>query len=126
MRYKYLIIFLFFIFLSFHASYAIDDTNHNTSDIIFKLFKVDKITFNSTDLIKNYNNQSQYQVQILRDGKSIGPNQEVLLRVNGVDYYRLTDSNGVATLNIRLNPGHYIVYSEFESYRNYNNILVLS
>ncbi|WP_407414630.1 hypothetical protein [Methanobrevibacter sp.] len=124
MKYKYFIIFLFLFFLSFQVTYAIDDANHNASDIIFNIFKVDKVTFNSTDLIKNYNNQSQYQVQILKDGKSIEPNQEVLMRVNGVDYHTLTDSNGVATLNIRLNPGHYIVYSEFENYRNYNNILV--
>lgn len=126
MNYKYFIIFLFFIFLSFQVSYAVDDANHHASDIFFNLHKIDKVTFNSTDYIGDYNNQGQYQLQILRDGKSIGPNQEVLMRVNGVDYYPLTDSNGVATLNIRLNPGHYIVYSEFENYRNYNNILVFS
>ncbi len=126
MKYKYFIIFLFFIFLTFQVSYAIEDVNHNTSGIVSNLFDLNKITFNSTDLIKNYNNHGQYHVQILKDGKSIGPNQKILLRVNGVDYYRLTDSNGVASLNIRLNPGQYIIYSEFGNYRNYNNILVLS
>lgn len=124
MKYKYFIIFLLFIFLSFQLSYASEDANQNNA-LLFH-FQKNKITFNSTDLIKDYMNQSQYHLQVLNDGKPVGPSHKVLFRVNGVDYYRITDSNGIATLNINLNPGHYIVYSEFENYRNYNNILVLS
>lgn len=123
MKYKYFII-LFFIFLSFQAAYAAD--NHNISNLKANFLDFHKYTFNSTDLIKDYNNQSQYNVQILKDGKSIGPNHQVMFRVNGFCYNRMTDCDGIATLNIRLNPGQYIVYVEYDNAKNYNNILVLS
>ena len=124
MKYKYFIIFLLFIFLSFQTAYATD--NHNISNLKANFLDFHKYTFNSTDLIKDYNNQSQYNVQILKDGKSIGPNHHVMFRVNGVFYSRMNDCDGIATLNIRLNPGQYIVYVECDNAKNYNNILVLA
>lgn len=120
MKYKYFLILLLLLFLTFQVCYASEDYNFKAN-----LFKHEKIAFNSSDLIKDSDNAGQYHVQILKNGKSIGPNQKVLLRINGVNYYRITDGDGVATLNINLNPGHYIVYSEFETFKNYNNVLVL-
>lgn len=118
------ILFLFFIlFLSIQFSFAfsLSDIQKDSPSI----FKVEHYVFNSTDLIKDYGNSSQYSVQILHDGKAVGYGENVTFLVNGMNYTRLTDSNGIATLNINLGPGKYIVYCEYKTFKNYNNILVL-
>ena len=88
-------------------------------------YNLNEYSFNSSDLIKNYKNDSQYSVQILVDGKNIGENECVRFYVNGVNYTKLTNKEGIATLDINLEPGNYIVYSEYKTSRNYNNILVI-
>ena len=127
---KKILFFLFILFLSFEVSFAysfdvecrdFSDSTYNIRDLV----KVDKYSFNSTDVIKDYKNASQYSVQVLHDGKPIKASQEVKFIVNGVNYTKLTDENGTATLNINLEPGHYIVYSEYNTFKNYNNILLL-
>lgn len=91
----------------------------------FSVSKPHKYTFNSTDLIKDYRNGSDFEVQVLADGEAVGPNENVTFRINGVNYTRPTDSEGVAHLNINLEPGNYIVSYEYRTYKSYNNIMVL-
>ena len=128
---KRIIFLLLILFLSFEISFAfsLDDItksdDSSPANALNSLFKKNEYSFNSSDLIKDYKNASQYSVQILHDGKSVGPGKEVTFLVNGIHYTRLTDENGVATLNINLKPGNYIIYAEYKSCKNYNNILVL-
>ena len=125
---KKIIIFLFILFLSFEVSfaYSFDDSPHNVAENINSYFKnLEKYSFNSSDLIKEYKNDSKYSVQILSDGKNIGAGECVSFHVNGVNYTRVTNADGIAALNINLKPGNYIVYSEYKTFKNYNNILVI-
>ena len=67
-----------------------------------------------TDLIGNdvtmeYNNGSQYSVMALDDYGNPITGKNLKLNINGVFYDRETDSNGIAHLNITLNPGNYII-----------------
>ncbi|MBR0271000.1 MAG: Ig-like domain repeat protein [Methanobrevibacter sp.] len=84
-----------------------------------------KYSFNSSDLIKDYLNASQYEIQVLENGKPVRAGEKVSFLVNGVNYTRLTNSDGIATLNINLRPGNYIVYCQYHSCKTYNNIMVL-
>ena len=60
-----------------------------------------------------------------KDGQgNIYPNQKVSFNVNGVFYYRTTDSSGVASLNINLMPGQYIITSSYNGYNTSNKILI--
>ena len=43
----------------------------------------------------------------LKAGNFNLPNQEVVFAINGKKYYRTTDANGKASLNIKLDPGRY-------------------
>lgn len=110
---KKIIILLLIFFLSFEvcSAYSFDDSSDNT--IVEKInnhfHNFNKYSFNSSDLIKNYKNDSQYSVQILADGKNIGENEYVRFYVNGVNYTKLTNKEGIATLDINLGPGNYIV-----------------
>ena len=63
----------------------------------------------SEDLTKEYNKSATYNVTVLDDNGNPVANETVALNVNGVIYERVTDENGVARLNINLNPGNYII-----------------
>ncbi len=60
------------------------------------------------DLVKYYGNPKKFNVTVLDNDKAI-TNKSVYITINGVTYERLTDENGVASLNIRLNSGYYDV-----------------
>ena len=95
------------------------------------LTSVNKITVLPTlvenkDLVKYYKNESQYTVKVLdKSGKAVGEGCEVTFNINGVFYTRTTDENGIAKLNINLNPGKYIITAEYEDCKVSNNITVL-
>ncbi|WP_296884451.1 C1 family peptidase [uncultured Methanobrevibacter sp.] len=61
------------------------------------------------DLVKYYRNESQFFIKLI-DGKG-NPvaGQTIKMNINGVFYDRVTDENGIAKLNINLNPGEYIL-----------------
>ena len=81
---------------------------------------------NNTDLVKYYRNDSQYEVTVLgADGNPVGAGESVTFNINGVFYNRTTNSNGVARLNINLQPGDYIITAEYNGCRVSNNITVL-
>ncbi len=64
---------------------------------------------NGSDIIKIYKNDTNYYAKFLDlDGSPLA-NTDVSFNINGVFYVRMTDANGVAKLNINLNPGTYIL-----------------
>ncbi|WP_407413741.1 C1 family peptidase, partial [Methanobrevibacter sp.] len=66
-------------------------------------------TLIADDLVKYYRNESQFFIKLI-DGKG-NPvaGQNIRMNINGVFYDRATDENGIAKLNINLNPGEYIL-----------------
>ena len=68
-----------------------------------------KSSVDSYNLTKYYKNSSQFSTTIRDfDGNPIA-NKEVMMNINGVFYYRTTDSNGDVRLNINLGSGNYIL-----------------
>ena len=61
------------------------------------------------DLTKYYRNESQFDMLLVDGEGNPLANQEVSININGVFYYRVTDENGMARLNINLDPGVYIL-----------------
>lgn len=51
-------------------------------------------------------------------------NQTVIFSVNGINYTKITDLNGVASLNINLNDGIYSISTIFKDLTNQNTIYV--
>ena len=49
----------------------------------------------------------------------------VTFNINGVFYTRLTNESGYANLNLRLQPGKYIVTAEYNSLKYSNNVTIL-
>ena len=71
-----------------------------------------------------YKDGSTFNVTAL-DGKG-NPAKEVTVQfnINGVFYNRLTDSNGIARLNINLMAGKYIITSQYDKLKISNTITV--
>lgn len=68
-------------------------------------------TLLTKDLDMKYLDGSNFTVQTLDgQGKPLA-NQNLSFNIHGVFYYRTTDDNGMASLNMRLNPGKYIITS---------------
>ena len=84
-------------------------------------------TISGNDIIKFYKNGTQYYATFL-DGYGMPlANTNVTFNINGVFYTRSTNENGVARLNINLNPNIYILtaYNPNDGYEYSNTIKVL-
>ena len=67
-------------------------------------------TITGNDITKYYRNATQYSVQVFdTTGKAVGAGKVVTFNVNGRFYNRTTDANGIATLNINLPQGEYVI-----------------
>ena len=67
-------------------------------------------TLTGKDITKYYRNATQYSVQLFdTTGKAVGKGKIVTFNVNGRFYNRTTDANGIATLNINLPQGQYVI-----------------
>ena len=82
---------------------------------------------NNSNVVKYYRNASKYSVTILgKDGFTVGSGHIVEFNINGVFYNRQTNINGIASLNLNLNPGDYIITAQYEGCKVSNTIRILS
>nr|WP_303211334.1 Ig-like domain repeat protein [Methanobrevibacter smithii] len=77
------------------------------------------------DLIKYYKNASKFSVKILDSQGYPVEGTIVTFNINGVFYYKETDSNGIASLAINLRPGKYVITTMYGQYDVGNNVTVL-
>ena len=66
-------------------------------------------TIIANNITKYYKSNSQFEAKILDDKGNPLTNENVTFNINGVFYNRTTNQNGIAKLNINLNPGEYII-----------------
>ena len=71
------------------------------------------------DMVKIYKNDSMFEAKI---GEA---NKTILFEIDGINHTRLSDENGVAKLEIDLNPGNYTIQTRYVNFSNVNNIEVL-
>ncbi len=80
----------------------------------------------ANNLVKYYKNGTQFQVKLVDSNGNIIVNKSVTFNINGVFYTRNTTQEGIATLSINLNPGDYIITSEYNGCYVSNNVSVKS
>ena len=78
----------------------------------------------SSDLSMKYCDGSQFKVKLLDGLGAPYSSQIIVFNINGVFYNRTTDENGIAKLNIRLQPGKYIITSSFNGLNIGNTITI--
>lgn len=90
------------------GDYVVTSTNPSNNETVQTNITV-KSTIVSSDLVKYYKNGTQYLATFLdADGNPL-VNETVSFNVNGITYYRKTNENGTAKLNINLPAGNWIV-----------------
>lgn len=76
------------------------------------------------DLVKTYGSPDQFKARVLDGLGNPLSGVNVTFNINGVLYDRLTNINGIASLNIRLMPGEYIITSTYNRYNTANKVTV--
>lgn len=62
----------------------------------------------------------KYSVKLVNSNNISLSNQKIIFTINGVEYTRITNSTGDASLNINLNPGQYQIRYRFEETTGYS------
>ena len=62
-----------------------------------------------------------FKIKLSNDKNKAIPNAKVTFKVNGVSYDRTTNSNGIASLQIRLNDGTYKIVTKFAGNSKYKS-----
>ena len=78
------------------------------------------------DMTKKYGSPDQFVANLVDGQGKAFANQKIEFNINGVFYYRTTDSTGAAKLNINLMPGEYIITSSYNGSSIANKITVKS
>ena len=78
------------------------------------------------DITKKYGSPDQFVASLVDGQGKAFANQKIEFNINGVFYYRTTDSTGAAKLNINLMPGEYIITSSYNGSSIANKITVKS
>ena len=79
---------------------------------------------NATDLKMKYGDKSQFKANLVDGQGKPYAGQNIQFNINGVLYYRTTDSTGQAALNINLPSGEYIITSSFNGSNIANKITI--
>ena len=103
--------------------YIITATNLVSTEECSNKVKVLSI-IESEDLSMHYLDGSTFDAKLLDGHGNPYPDQTITFNVNGIKYYRTTDNDGIARLNIRLSQGSYIITSSFNGCNKSNNIIV--
>lgn len=78
------------------------------------------------DLTKQYGTDTPFEAKLVDGQGNAYANQKIEFNINGVFYYKSTDGDGIAKLNINLQPGDYIITSSYNGCYVANSIKVLS
>jgi len=85
-----------------------------------------KPTVSGNNITKIFRNATQYYAKFLDINGNILKNTPVEFNINGIFYTRTTNENGVAQLNINLNPGEYIITAKNpNSGEMYSNVVTV-
>ena len=106
------------------GEYVITAYNNVTGDMHSnKITVLSKIE--SNDLTKKYGDSTPFTARIIGDnGKPVGADVKVEFNINGVLYYRYTNSTGHVKLNINLGPGIYIMTTSYGGCQESNTIRI--
>ncbi|WP_299524182.1 Ig-like domain repeat protein [uncultured Methanobrevibacter sp.] len=108
------------------GTFIITAINTVTGEESSNSVKVLPLFYGNKDITKYYRNGTQYSIRLLNEqGKAVGEGEIVTFNINGVFYKRTTNADGVATLNINLNPGKFVITAQYRDCMVSNNIKVL-
>ena len=82
-------------------------------------------TISGEDIIMHYKDGTAYTCKVVNGTGQPLEGVKVTFNINGVFYNKLSDSDGLAKLTINLNPGEYIITSDYNGTLTSNKIKIL-
>lgn len=114
-RHVVIFVFLLFLLIGTVSASDVDNTTETTNTAILNEDKevINEIegTLETKDLDMYYKDGA-HEVNVYDNDKNPLPDIPVNITVNGITYYRITDDNGFAKLNINLDPGKYEITTD--------------
>ena len=108
------------------GNYILTAINPQNNEKISNNITVLPTITNNRDIVKYYKNGTKYTVCILENnGGIVGSDHEVEFNINGILYHRQTNILGIASLNLNLPPGDYIITANYDGCKVSNNIKIL-
>jgi hypothetical protein len=98
------------------TTYYKDCSESNSITVLPKLI--------TSDLVMKYRDGSKFVVKTLDDQGNPAPHQEVSFNVNGILYSRITNDNGEGAVNVNLQPGEYLMTTQYGYESNSNKITI--
>ena len=95
-----------------HSSVGLKDYSYGSNKIIVSK---QTATIIAGDLVMKYNDGSVYKITLKSKSGNLVKNTKVKFTINGKNYAKTTDSNGVAKLNIGLAIGYYTIKTSLAS-----------
>ncbi len=80
-----------------------------------------KVIIEASDIIKYCGSDERLTVKLINSSNNPLVGEKISISINGVKYDRTTDSNGVASIAINLNPGKYSVEINYSGNGRYAN-----
>lgn len=108
------------------GTYILTLTNPSTGEVASSIIKILPRLVDNHDLVKYYRNASGYSVKALSKTGQAEAGKVVTFNINGVFYERTTNSEGIANLNINLEPNTYIITAYYDGSMVSNKITVLN
>lgn len=81
-------------------------------------------TLEATDIEMSYRDGSKFKVNVFDGSGNHARNQNVTFNINGVFYTRTTNQYGIASLNINLPQGEYVITSTYNGLSISNKIII--
>ena len=81
-------------------------------------------TIQAKDLTKKYGTTQAFEATLLNGQGNPKTNEKITFNINGVFYTRTTNTDGIAKLNINLQPGQYIITSQYNDATTSNTVTV--
>ena len=104
-----------------HGEYII--TGEYNGCLVSNVIKVKPILI-AEDLTKTTSQSKAFETKLVDGQGNPLANETVKFNINGVIYDRITDSNGIAKLNINLQKGEYIITSSYNGLNTANTVTV--
>ena len=97
----------------------------NNQSFTFNTVKNPSKIINNKNVVKDYNGKITFKVRVIgNDGKVVGKNEVVLMKVAGKTYTVKTDKNGYASKIFSLTPGKYTITATYKGSTVKNTLTV--
>ena len=107
------------------GNYTITAERVKTGEMTSNEIIINPLIVENHDIEMYYKNGTGYTVKIIKqDGTVAKAGEVVTFNINGVFYNRTTNDEGIARLNLNLEPGQYIITAIYKELMASNNITI--